>query len=238
MKQADSPCLSAQCVAYVCAQSDPTCLLTACTAQYCLLKCVCVNSGQCQRLSYMIKKSKILKYSELSPNVNPLDIAINSRAENLIKNSRYSPHSPLRSGHFVWISHCFLPLRVHAASSLLLIDFFLILFRASLLLISVESQSQHRTTSLVRFRCMTLCHQICFFYFRVDVCKIRQLLFHYILHKHVFQHYMRHSSQSSYGCPCFCRLAVDMIHERHFMSQFLQEMFCHHPFSNSNRQSI
>ena len=32
-------CLSAQCVAYVCAQSGLTCLLTACTAQYCLLKC-------------------------------------------------------------------------------------------------------------------------------------------------------------------------------------------------------
>ena len=45
IKQLDSPCLSAQCVAYVCAQSDPTCLLTACTAQYCLLKCACTQDS-------------------------------------------------------------------------------------------------------------------------------------------------------------------------------------------------
>ena len=79
----------------------------------------------------------------------------------------------------------------------------------------------------MRFRCVTLCHQICFVHFRVDVCKIRQLLFHCILHKHVFQHHMLHSSRSSSRCPCSCRLTADMIHERHFMSQFLQEMVCH-----------
>ena len=40
------------------------------------------------------------------------------------------------------------------------------------------------------------------------------------------------------GCPCFCRLTVDMIHENHFMSQFLQEVFRHHSFGNSSRRGV
>ena len=55
-------------------------------------------------------------------------------------------------------------------------------------------------------RCLTLCHEICFGLPRVDVCEIRQHLLHCVLHKHVFQHHVFHSSQSSLGCPCFCRL--------------------------------
>ena len=89
---------------------------------------------------------------------------------------------------------------------------------------------------LVRFGCVTLCHLICFVQVRVDVCKICQLLFHYILHEHVFQHHLLHSSQSTSGCPCFCRLTVDMVNENH-LSQLFQEMFCH-PFGNSSCQGI
>ena len=42
-----------------------------------LLAQVCVHSGQYQRLSDLIKNRK---YSEMSPNVNSLDIAIKTRA--------------------------------------------------------------------------------------------------------------------------------------------------------------
>ena len=87
--------------------------------------------------------------------------------------------------------------------------------------VSSDSQSYHRATSLVCFRCVTLCHQICFVLLRVDVCKICQLP----LHIHVLQHHVFHSSKSSLGCPCFCRLTVNMVHENFFMSQFLQKMF-------------
>ena len=71
--------------------------------------------------------------------------------------------------------------------------------------VSSESQSDHRPTSLVCFRCLTLCHQICFVLLCADACKICQLLLHNMLHIHVFQHHMFHSSKSSLGCPCFCR---------------------------------
>ena len=98
---------------------------------------------------------------------------------------------------------------------------------ASSLLCSVssESQSYHRTTSLVCFGCVTLCHQICFVLLCADVCKIRQLLLYNILHIHVLLHHVFHSFKSSLGCPCFCRLTVNMVHENYFMSQFLQKMF-------------
>ena len=182
--------------------------------------------------------------SELSPKVNSLDIAIKTRAENLTKKQLCSsPHSPLRSGRFVLIS-LFSPFHVHVSPSPLLIDFFSHFsssfhFRIApspLDSVSSESQSHHRTTFLVCFRCVTLCHQ---FLLRIDVCEIRQLLLHYVLHKHVFQHHVFHSNQSSLGCPCFCRLTVDMIHENHFMSQSLPvEMFRHHSFCNSSRQGV
>ena len=55
--------------------------------------------------------------------------------------------------------------------------------------VSSESQSDHRATSLVCFRCVTLCHQICFVLLCADVCKICQLLLHNILHIHVLQHH-------------------------------------------------
>ena len=84
------------------------------------------------------------------------------------------------------ISHFSTCLYVLICSSSLLIDFFsLFHLRIALLLldsVSSESQSYHRTTSLVCFGCVTLCHQICFVLLRVNVCKIRQLLLHYVLH--------------------------------------------------------
>ena len=86
------------------------------------------------------------------------------------------------------------------------------------------------------FGCVTLCHQICFVLLCANVCKICQLLLYNVLHIHVFQRHMFHSSKSSLGCPCFCRLAVDMVHENYFMTQFLQKVFGHHPFGNSSRQ--
>ena len=88
------------------------------------------------------------------------------------------------------------------------------------------------------FICVTLCHQICFVLLCADVCKICQLLLHNILHIHVFQHHMFHSSKSSLGCPCFCRLTIDMVHENYFMTQFLPKMFRHHSFGNSSRQGV
>ena len=111
---------------------------------------------------------------------------------------------------------------------------------ASSLLCSVSSefQSDHRATSLVCFRCVTVCHQICFVLLCADVCKLCQLLLHNILHIHVFQHHMLHSSKSSFGCPCFCRLTIDMVHENYFMTQFLQKMLRHHSFGNSSRQGV
>ena len=41
-----------------------------------------------------------------------------------------------------------------------------------------------------------------------------------------------------FGCPCLCRLAVDMVHECHVVSQFFREMFRHHPSGNFNRQGL
>ena len=49
-----------------------------------------------------------------------------------------------------------------------------------------------------------------------------------------FQDAMFPPSQTSFGCPCLHRLAVDMVHECHVVSQFFQEMFRHHPFGNSS----
>ena len=72
---------------------------------------------------------------------------------------------------------------------------------------------------------------------------IRSALFEFVftqasvLHEHVLQHYMFHPSRTSFGCPCLRRLAVNMVHECHFVSQFFQEMFCHHPFGNPSCQS-
>ena len=129
------------------------------------------------------------------------------------------------------ISHFFNCLHVFISSSSLLIDLF---SRCSSLFhlriapklldsVSSESQSYHHTTSLLCFGCVTLCHQIHFVLPCVNVCKICLLLLHYVLHIHVLQHHMFHSSKSSLGCPCFCRLTVNMVHENYFMSQFLQK---------------
>ena len=144
------------------------------------------------------------------------------------------------------ISHFFTCLHVLISSSSLLIEFFsrfsslfhLRIAPSLLDSVSSESQSYHRTTSLVCFGCVTLCHQICFVLLCVNVCKICQLLLHYVLHIHVLTHHMFHSSKSSLGCPCFCRLTVNMVHENYFMSQFLQNMFRHHSFGNTSRQGI
>ena len=119
--------------------------------------------------------------SELSPNVNSLDIAVKLVLKTCPK-TRYSPHSPLRSGHFVLISHFFSPLHFLISPSSLLNDFFSQIFSSfhfrvgpSLLdSVSSESQSHHHSTFLVCFRCVTLCHQICFVLLR-DVCEIRPL---------------------------------------------------------------
>ena len=142
------------------------------------------------------------------------------------------------------ITHFFTCLRVLISSSSLLIDLLsrcssLFQLRSAHLLlrsVSSESQSCHRATSLVCFGCVTLCHQICFVLLCADVCKICQLLLHNILHTRVLQHHMLDSSKSSLGCPCFCRLTVNVVHEIHFMTQFLQKMFRHHSFGNSSRQ--
>ena len=142
------------------------------------------------------------------------------------------------------MSHFFTCFHVLISSSSLLIDF---LSRCSSLFhlrvapshrdsVSSESQSYHRTTSLVCFGCVTLCHQIRFVLLCVNVCKICQTLVRYVLHIHALQHHMFHSSKSSLGCPCICRMTVDMVHENYFMTRFLQEMFRHHPFGNSYRQ--
>ena len=77
------------------------------------------------------KNRKIQNSSELSPNVNSLDIAIKTCVILRTQKDCYSPHSPLRSGHFVLfshflhlISHFFTCLHVLISSSSLLIDFF------------------------------------------------------------------------------------------------------------------
>ena len=119
------------------------------------------------------------------------------------------------------MSHFFTCLHVLISSSSLLIDFFsrcsslfhLRIAPSLLDSVSSESQSYHRTTSLVCFGCVTLCHQICSILLCVNLCKICQFLLHYVLHIHVLQHHMFHSSKSSLGCPCFCRLIVNMVHE-------------------------
>ena len=134
------------------------------------------------------------------------------------------------------ISHFFACLHVLISSSSLLIDFFsrfssLFHLRVALSLldsVSSESQSYHQATSLVYFGWVTLCHQNCFVLLRVNVCKIRQVRLHYVLHIHVLQHHMFHSSKSSLGYPCFCRLTVNMIDENYFMSHCLQKMFRHY----------
>ena len=131
------------------------------------------------------------------------------------------------------ISHFFTCVCVLISSSSLLIDFFSRFIFTSSFVFKRVSQSYHRVTSLV-----TLCHQICFVLLRTDVYKICQLLVYNTLHIHVLQHHMFHSSKSSLGCPCFCRLTVNMVQENYFMTQYLQKMFRHHSFGNSSRQSV
>ena len=115
--------------------------------------------------------------SEWSPNVNSLDIDKKTLAENLTKKLVLFSALHLRSGHFVLISHIFTSLHVLISSSSLLIDF---LSRCSSLFhlrvapslldsVSSESQSYHRTTSLVCFGSVTLCHQIFFVLLCVNV---------------------------------------------------------------------
>ena len=122
--------------------------------------------------------------------------------------------------------------------SFLLIDFFSQFF----LFISLIALLQHFSflfqaslNPIVAQPFFVLQHQICFVLLRFDVCEIRQLRLHYVLHKHLLQHHVFHSSQSSLGCPRVCRLTVDMIHENHITSQFLQEVFRHSSFGNSSR---
>ena len=128
----------------------------------------------------------------------------------------------MKSEHFVLISHFFT--WSHTSSSVFMFSFLLHhcwltssrvaplchlhVAPSRLDSVSSESQSYHRTTSLVCFGCVTLCHQICFILLCVNVCKICQLFLYNILHIHVLQHHMFHSSKSSLGCPCFCRLTV------------------------------
>ena len=122
------------------------------------------------------------------------------------------------------ISHFFTCLHVLSSSSSLLIDFLLrcsslchLRIPASLLdSVSSESQSYHRTTSLVCFGCVTLCHQICFVLLCVNECKICQL----------------HACTSASHVSFF-----QVLHENYFMTQFLQKMCRHHSFGNSSRQS-
>ena len=98
-------------------------------------------------------------------------------AENLTKKLVLFSALPLRSGHFVLISHIFTCLHVLISSSSLLIDFLsrcsslfhLPVARSLLDSVSSDSQSYHRTTSLVCFGSVTLCHQICFVLHCVNV---------------------------------------------------------------------
>ena len=193
---------------------------------------------------FIFSKKKKLDLSELSPNVNSLDIVKKTLAENLTEKLVLFSALSLE----VWtlcldltflhlISLFFTCLRVLISSSSLLVDFFSRCIFTSLFCFKRVS-SYHRATSLVCFRCVTLCHQICFVLLCADVCKICQLLLHNILHIHVLQHHMLHSSKSSLGCPSFCRLTIDMIHENYFMTQFLQKMFRHQSFGNSSRQGV
>ena len=68
--------------------------------------------------------------------------------------------------------------------------------------VSAEFQTQHCAAFHVRFKCMSLCHQVSFVRIRVYVGKRRLLLLHDDLHDHVLQHHMFHQPQTSFGCPC------------------------------------
>ena len=153
-----------------------------------------------------------------------------------LKHLCHSPHAALRSGHFVLISHFFACLHVLISSSSLLIDFvsrFSSLFhlRVALSLLDfcfkrIPILSSSNLSCVLRM-CDTLSSKL-LCSARVNVCKIRQVRLHYVLHLHVLQHHMFHSSKSSLGCPCFCRLTVNMIDENYFMSHCLQKMFRHY----------
>ena len=132
------------------------------------------------------------------------------------------------------ISLFFTCLRVLISSSSLLVDFFSRCIFTSLFCFKRVSILSSRNLSCVLQMCDTLSSDL----LCADVCKICQLLLHNILHIHVLQHHMLHSSKSSLGCPCFCRLTIDMVHENYFMTQFLQKMFRHHSFGNSSRQGV
>ena len=82
----------------------------------------------------------------------------------------------------------------------------------------------------MRFNSMALCHQVCFVRIRVHMSKSRLLLLHDIF---VLQHDMISSVLTHVWMP-----TVDMVHDGHFVSQFIQQMFRHHPFGNSCCQSI
>ena len=60
--------------------------------------------------------------------------------------------------------------------------------------VSAEFQTQHGASCHVRFKGVTLFHQVCFVRIRVDMDKSRLLLLHDILHEHVLQHDMCHPS--------------------------------------------
>ena len=109
---------------------------------------------------------------------------------------------------------------------------------SDLSVVSAEFQTQPSASFRVRFKSMALCHQTCCVRFRVDIGKDRSLLLLDILHEHVLQHYTLHPPQPSFRCPRFRRLTVDMVHESHLLSQFVQEMFGHHPFVTTRCQGI
>ena len=102
--------------------------------------------------------------------------------------------------------------------------------------VSGEVQTQHCTTFHVRFKSMTLRYQVCFVRIRVHVGECRLLLLQDILHEIALEHYMFHPSQTSFGC--LRTWTVDMLHESHFVSQFVQEVLRHHPFRNSSCQGV
>ena len=126
-----------------------------------------------------------------------------NRAENLTEDSRFSPQSPLRSGHFVLISHFFSPLHVHVSllhhplidffSHFLLFVSFFALLRHLLETVPSESQSHHRTyLSCVLQMCDTLSSNLLWFCFVLMYARFINFFLN-VFHKHVFQHHVFHS---------------------------------------------
>ena len=144
------------------------------------------------------------------------------------------------------ISHFFTCFHVLISSSSLLIDFLsccssFFHLRVALCLhdsVSSECQSHHRATFLMSVECVTLCHQMSFVLLFVNVRKICQFFSPlYLAHSCTSAPYVSFS-MSSLGCPCFCRLTINLGNENYFMTHLLQKMFRHHPFGNTSRQNL